>query len=338
MVFRLLRVFIGISQFNYVGSAYHRKAKKLVEEITSSFDLDAIPQIPSNAKLKMQWYMAEFIYTCENFNRLSGLKSTPPQKKSYLLSGALVAMCDMVIDDIVIDVDRVKLLKRPTADFVCRDQVEELYLACYHTFIDSLHEDVKERTIEYYELLFDAQVRSKRQFDSNLTLEEVDQICKDKCGYSMLFLRAMVDGHISELEVETWFELGAFIQYCNDAQDLHKDLINKMRTFASIRSDLQTVTHDLDVQKSIAFSLIKKTPFSKKKKDDFLLALHVMHLGILAKLNTFSRVCGDEFSFKRFMSVDKQELRSKTNTFNLVKYVFPRALSYKYSHVEDRQS
>ena len=334
IIFRLIKVIIRINQFNNVHSVYHRYSKKLVNKITSPFNLENVPQIPANAKLKMQWYMAECICACENFNRLIDQRSTSEQRRTYLLSGALGALCDMIIDDIEMDVERIQLLKRPPLKFEYKDEVEKLYVTCYHTFLNSLEEDIKERTIQYYELLFDAQLRSKQQFDPNITLKEVDEICKEKSGYSMLFLRAIVNGKINSLEKEAWFELGAFIQYCNDAQDLYKDLQKKLRTFASVRSDLETIANDIDKQKILAFALIKKTSFQKEKKDSFLLTLYVMHIGILSKLHAFSRICNFNFSFEKFLSKSKKEIQSKITPISLFSYVFPRVINYQYESVE----
>ena len=332
--FRLIKSLIGISQFNNINSNYHRQAKKLINKITAPYDLDNSPNIPANAKLKMQWYVAELIYICEKFNYLTGQHSTKKQRRMYLLSGILAAMSDMIIDDIELSVDRIKLLKRPTINFEPLNTVEKLYATCYNEFTNSLEEDIKLRTMHYYELLFDAQLRSKQQFDQNINQEEVDDICKHKCGYSMLFLRSMVKGKMTDVEKEAWFELGAFVQYCNDAQDLYKDLKKNMRTFASTRPDLEIIAKDLDKQKSIAFTLIKNTHFQKERKDNLLYTLNVMSITILSKLHAFSRICNYNFSFEKLLSKNKKEVRSKLKAIHLFRYGFPKIINYKYENVE----
>jgi hypothetical protein len=332
--FRLTKALIGINQFNNVHSNYHRQAKKLIKKIITPINLDNAPSIPSNAKLKMQWYMAECLYACEKFNGLIGQTSTATQRRMYLQGGMLGAMCDMVIDDIDMNIERVKSLKRPT-NIDPIDTVEHLYITCYSTFVNSLEEDIKERTIQYYELLFDAQVRSKLQFDQNITRGEVDNICKEKCGFSMLFLRSMVKGKMTTIEKDAWFELGAFVQYCNDAQDLHKDLQKNMRTFASTRPDIEIIAKDLDKQKTIAFSLIKNISFQKEKKDNFLFTLHLMSIVILSKLHAFSSICNYNFSFEKFLSKSKKEIRSKLTAFHLFSYGFSKIINYQYENVEN---
>lgn len=334
LIFRLVKSVNDLRKFNNVNSRYHNEAKDIINTLTASFNLELAKNIPSNFKLKLQWYMAECIYSCEKFNALSGQNSTPQQRKSYLLSGALGAMCDFIIDDIEMGNEQIKTFKNPETEDKYINEVEKLYAIFYHTFINSLEEEIKSRVIAYYELLFDAQLRSKQQFSQNITQQEVDKICKDKSGYSVLFIRAIVAGEITEIEKKAYYELGGYIQYCNDAQDLYKDLKKGLRTFASSRSDLETIAKDIDIQKTIAFSLIKETPFDKNKKDELLFSLHLMGIGILAKLNRYSKICNGHFSFEKLSKKNKEEVRSQLAIRKLLWYSFPRVIKYNYENVD----
>ncbi len=334
LVFRLIKSTIGISKFNNPRSSYHREARELIDSLTAPFDLASIPHLPANFKLKLQWYMAECLYGCENYARLLHHQSTTNQRKSYLLSGAVGAMSDVIIDDVEMKKDDIKRFKTPKSADEYEDVIGKLYATCYHTFINSLEVEVKNRTIAYYELLFEAQVSSKQQFNAEITRHEVDQICKDKCGYSLLFLRALVKGDISPQEKLAWYELGGFIQYCNDAQDLHKDLQKKIKTFATIRPTLKIVANDLDKQRVIAFSLLKDTPFKTHKKDDFMFLVHMMSIAIFAKLNAFSRLCNFQFSHDSFLLKSKKEVRSAVTPLRLFTFWFPKVMDYNYNTVD----
>lgn len=334
MIFRLIKSVNDLRKFNSVNSHYHREARAVIDNLTASFDFTSAKNIPYNFKLKLQWYMAECLYACEKFNDISGQTSDSLQKQAYLLSGALGAMCDFIIDDIEMESEKIKEFKKPKTEDQYSDVVEKLYAVFYHAFINSLDEEVKARVVQYYELIFDAQLRSKMQFHQSITQKEVDQICKDKCGYSLLYIRSVVAGEMSDTEKKAFYELGGYIQYCNDAQDLYKDLKKGLRTFASTRPDLETIARDLDKQKSIAFSLIKETSFDKKKKDELLFSLHLMGIGILAKLNRYSKICDGNFSFEKLSKKDKEEVRSQLAIRKLLWYSFPRVIKYKYEDVD----
>jgi len=332
-IFRFFNAVTDINTFNSVKSPYHQKAKQLIEDITAPFDLSN-DIFPSNAALKMQWYMAECVYVCERYNRLLGQSSNAAQLHVYLLSGGLVAMCDMVIDDIDMSSERLSLFRKPKVSDHYHDDVEKLYATFYHTFLLALDEDKRPLAIDYYEKLFDAQVRSKQQFDKAISKEEVDQICKDKCGYSLLFWRALVDGPMKKNEAKAWFELGAFVQYCNDAQDLHKDLNSGIHSFASVRSNLNSIANDLEKQKCKAYEMVKRVPFEERRKDHFLFTMHVMHMAILAKLHAFTKLCNGNYSRESFRSLAKEQVRRKTTSTHFLPFAFKRALRYRYATIE----
>lgn len=334
LVFRLIKTIIDVGKFNNPRSGYHREAQKLVDTLTASFDLESVTSLPANFKLKLQWYMAECLYGCEHYARLLNHSPTPEQRRTYLLSGALGAMSDVVIDDVDLPMDDIIRFKNPKQPDEYHTIIEKFYATCYHTFVNSLEVDIKARTIDYYERLFDAQAKSKKQFDAQITHEEVDQICKDKCGYSLLYLRALVKGDITPEEKTAWYELGGFIQYCNDAQDLHKDLQKQLSTFATIRPTLEHLASDLDKQKVIAFSSFKATLFDENKKDDFLFLLHIMGAAIFAKLNAFSRLCNRQYTHTSFLSKSKKEIRSSVTPLRLFKFWFPRVMNYTYKSAE----
>lgn len=328
----MLRVGWDISKFNSVHSSYHRQAKKLINELLSEVDIENSPNIPSNIRIKFQWYMAECIYSAEHFNKILGLKSTSEDRHIYLVSGALLGMSDLIIDDVEMPRERLTEFKRPKQQEEYQIDVERLYAYLYHHFFSLLDEEVGARTKAYYELLFDAQVRSKRQFDADVTLEEVDQICKDKCGYSVLYIRAMVRADISPQEEKCWYEQGALVQFCNDAQDLYKDAVKGLRTFGTVRPDIETISKDLQKQMEVAAQVLAEQDFREDAKRELAFIIHAMVLGIQAKLNKYSLMCKGEYSLGKLASMQKSKVRRKLSVPMLVPYVLPRLFRYRYKH------
>ncbi len=100
---------------------------------------------------------------------VTGHNVNDDQKRSYYLCGVLGALGDIIVDDIEITEQRITLLKAPPIDFKCNNEIERLFVQCYHLFIDSVAQPLRQRAIYYYELAFDAQLESKRQFEPLLT-------------------------------------------------------------------------------------------------------------------------------------------------------------------------
>lgn len=331
-VVRVLSAMININRFNNPNSQYHLQSKKIAQEILLGYDFVEFPEVSKKINLKLQWYMVGTIFCCDNFNMVTGHYVNDDLKRSYYLSGVLGALGDIIVDDIEITEQRIALLKSPPIDFKCNNEIERLFVNCYHLFIDSVAQPLRQRAIYYYELAFDAQLESKRQFEPDLTKEEADEICRKKNGYSFLFLRSLTEGAIDEIEEKALYEMGAFIQFCNDAQDIHKDTLQKIRTFATTSNSLQEIADNLNKQKSISFTLFKSTNYEQKRKDDFLIQINLMHLAIVAKLKKYHEITAPVFSFEKLSLKSKEEIKPASAPLYLFQFIFGRSLKYSYEN------
>lgn len=335
LLVRFARAIRHINNFNRTGSSYHRFAKERLNEELASFSAILRAKFPWNAREKMQWYVAEFLFVGESFSKLLDVPFTQAAKETYFRCGVLVALCDLIIDDVELSDEEIKELKKPLDLNKPGNEVQQLYAEAYRAFFASMPDERNKEVAHYYEKLFDAQVMSKRQFDPNISKEEVDSICREKCGYNFLLLPAILRQEINSLEKETWYEVGALIQFCNDSQDMHKDLQKGMRTFASVRPDIETIVRDLEKQRGIAFTLIAKTSFEDSRKDEFMFSLYVMYIAILAKLSIFSGLCGSRFNPEKFQLLNKEVVRRNISPFRLLKLMLPLVAPYRYDEIEN---
>ncbi len=147
-----------------------------------------------------------------------------------------------------------------------------------------------------------------------------------------LFLRSLTEGEIDETEEKALYEIGAFIQFCNDAQDIHKDTLQKIRTFATTSNSLQEIADNLNKQKFMSVTLFKNTNYELKRKNDFLIQIHIMHLALLAKLKKYHEITAPGFSFEKFSSKTKEELKPASAPLYLFKFIFRRSLNYSYEN------
>lgn len=329
---RVITAMININRFNNPSSQYHLRSQKIAQEILLGYDGAEFPEVSKKLNLKLQWYMVQTIFCCDNINMLTGHYVNDDQKKSYYLSGVLCGLGDIIVDDTEITEQRIALLKAPPIDLKCENEIERLFVKCYHLFIDSVAQPFRKRAIHYFELAFDAQLESKRQFEPNLTKDEADEICRKKSGYSFLFLRALTEGEIDETEEKALYEIGAFIQFCNDAHDIHKDSLQKIRTFATTSNSLQEIADNLEKQKSMSFTLLKRTNYELKRKNYFLIQIYIMHLALLAKMKKFHEITAPDFSFEKFSSKTKEELKPANAPLYLFQFIFSRSLNYSYEN------
>lgn len=322
LLFRLARVVVQVRQFNWTGSSYHREARHLLKSMLGVH----YTAFPSRILLKMQWYMAELLYVGHRISALSGHTLSAKEKESFMLCGALGALCDWLVDDTPLESVELIKNKRPQQSAEAPATLENFYTLCYHRFFSLQTESTQERTRQFYEQMYEVQVQSKRQFSNQISAEEVTQICREKCGFSFLFARSILLEPLTPQEEKAWFEFGAYIQYCNDAQDLHKDLQKGIQTSASVQSSLEEIRTLLENQRLIAISELQKCAWEKSRLEDFLFSAHVMHLAILAKLSAFEKLCAGNFTLEHFKKIPAQTVREAISPAKLLRYVISHLL------------
>jgi hypothetical protein len=333
-ILRLPAVLRRVNLVNSTGSALHRRASDLITEVEARHGISAAADVPPVFRLKMQWYMAEVSFFCSLMAETLGLRVSERQSRLFLISGAVGAIVDYLADDANRDAGWLMKLAGPAGDLEKGDHFSRVFQAFMAEFHELLEEDHRPRSMTYFSQGLQAQIRSRRQFDPLITQEEADSICREKGGISFVFMRSVAGGDFSADEERAWYELGAFIQFCNDAQDLYKDGKKGISTFASLRPDLYTVVLDLETQKATAFSMIKQLEYDEKRKDYFLFIMNAMAIGILTKLQGFSRVCGGLYTREKFLSLSKEEARVNPFSFSSLRYALPKLMSYRYETVD----
>ena len=276
--------------------------------------------------------MAELLYVGNQISSLSRHTLSPQEKESFLLSGCLGALSDWLVDDTPLEDEELIKHKHPQRSTEAPATLESFYALCYHHFFDLQTELNRERTRQFYEQMYEVQVQSKRQFSNQISAEELTQICREKCGFSFLFARSILSEPISPQEERAWFEFGAYIQYCNDAQDLHKDLQKGIQTSASVQSSLEEIRTLLETQRQIAFRELKKCAWEKSRLEDFLFSVYVMHLAILAKLAAFETLCGGDFTQEKFKKIPTKTVRAAISPAKLLRYVISQTLKNPLQH------
>lgn len=332
MVKTLIRIYHG----NNLHGKYHRMASRLIKELLSQFELKNALNLPERTILKIQWYMASALWTCEFLNEMHGLKSTPKQQRMYLLSGSMMAISDILVDDLESDMERVNALKCPDVNFLPESDLELVYLKFYFEFFDEIDSNKLNNCKAYYERSYQAQVDSKAQFDPSLSIQEINRLCVDKCGIGMLYLRSMIDAPVSSDEKSALYELGAYIQFCNDTQDIYKDTKKGIRTMANSRAGLKELIHDLDGQKCRTFSMIKKSGFCRARQHQLLFTFNVMGLGIIAKIRRLNEVCEGNYSLDKLVLLSKQNTRISVFNFSSFRFLFPKIIDFDFDTADRR--
>jgi len=118
-----------------------------------------------------------------------------------------------------------------------------------------------------------AQSDSLRQFDPQITDEEIQCITFSKGGNSVLLCRYYLDSDACEAEEQCWYRLGTLIQLCNDLVDIYKDRQDGIQTLPARCTDAEALAALFNKQLKGFHEQVALLPYPRKRKMDFSLAM-----------------------------------------------------------------
>ena len=131
-------------------------------------------------------------------------------------------------------------------------------------------------------------------------------------------------------EEQAWFELGAFVQFCNDTQDFYKDAVRGIRSFATTRDDDTLIRADLEKQWQQIISVIAALKFPDRKKSKATFTLYAMYVVILAKLDFFVKKCDGHFSANRLTQVGTKKASMPLLSWHSLAYTIPKITNFRF--------
>ncbi|MCB2208575.1 MAG: hypothetical protein KQH67_09810 [Bacteroidetes bacterium] len=312
---------------NRENGSYHSYVNKIAQhEITKSHQYNdgSITQLHF---LKIQWYMVTNLYLGELLAELRLQNLSLNENRSLIYLGALMAITDLMVDDHQLGHQRVSLLLNGETNERNRlTAIEKVFILYYEKLLLCI-DDKKKRLIKNFAML-------KPQTESHLQLKEhfseaaIHKLTREKGGTAIL-LTASLLFEISEKNKAAFYQLGAFIQYLNDSQDVYKDLNAGVTTFVSFCHSFSEVNAKLKQEFEHTTTLMLQTDFSHKNLYKLLFNLHAMYVGILYKNKVFARKLGDTIDADNIRLVDKTTFRAPMFSVKSVVFCLPRILLFK---------
>lgn len=156
--------------------------------------------------------------------------------------------------------------------------------------------------------LYNAQIDSARQFDGNISEDELKHITFSKGGYSVLLCSFYLDVDTSEAEKQCWYRIGSIIQLTNDLFDIYKDLQDGSETLATRMQNAYAFEQFFlrltdDVKKEI--NLIE-CPISEKQNFKISM-MGICAFGLIA-LQQLKQLQGTALALPDFKEVPRKDL------------------------------
>ena len=322
-----LKFITKVLAVNREKGAYHSYVKKAASyEIGKSHDLND-GSITKLDFLKIQWYMVTTLYLGELLTELRQNKLTKQEKKSLIYSGALMAITDIMVDDHQLGSEKlIALLSGETFDHEDLSSIENVFIL-YHNKLVSIISKKKVLTIQNFSLR-KPHIESQSQLKTVLTEDEAINHTRKKGGTALLLTASLILD-INEKNEAAIYQLGAFIQYMNDSQDIYKDVKAGITTFVSYCSTFDEVNKTLRREFRKTEELFHKTTYPEYGVYKLLFYLNGMYAGIAYKNTQFARITGNEIDRSLINKLDKEQFRINLFSLTSINYCLPGMLKFK---------
>lgn len=320
----LIHVVLRFQRGNSLQGRCHRKVKSLMISVLRELQLKEY-LIKDRLVVKARWYAVQLLWLKNEISFIYN-KSNQYNDEAAVYCGLAFGLSDYLIDDKKWSKSKLLEIIFPES-LNNKEWIEEVYIHCYKKFLNSLNKN-RDSVHKLYESTFKAQINSADQLNQDVSKEEIDKLTADKCGVSMHLGMALADKWIPK-DLETWYQLGAFVQFCNDIQDLRKDLLGKVRSFATERTSFYSMGEDLINQYNKCVILMPKLKIRQSKKKYLSFQYYLFLLGTITKLYYFQGLISS-YDPVKMTKVTKYQVRITPLSWITVKFVMKNLKYWEY--------
>lgn len=210
--------------------------------------------------------MAVPAYLGEGFCLLRGKAMSESERYQLTYLGAATGLFDDFFDEKNTPKEHILELINAPDKTLAKNAHEALFIRFYMKALGAQHADLIK---EYSNKVYVVQVLSEQQLNPDIDRKTIQSITYQKGGISILFYRSVFDGKITEAEYELLFHLGALGQLENDIFDVYKDHQQHIKTLVSTEQSISKLRATYISLFNEVHSLLKKTDFPEKGKEQF---------------------------------------------------------------------
>lgn len=215
-------------------------------------------------KIKKYYGLAIPAILGEAFCILRGKALTRNERISLTYLGALTGLYDDFFDKLYTPEDRILELTKDPYTCTASNDHEELFIHFYKLALE--HSSALERIKDAFIAVYEAQVQSQLQRNSNLSTDQIREITLVKGAVSTLFYRSAMANPLSESEETMLYQLGSLTQLENDIFDVYKDDQEDITTLVTTTNKIDHIrTLYVHIHRKIV-ELLKETEFPTKNK------------------------------------------------------------------------
>jgi hypothetical protein len=296
-------------------------ADKLLKNIESKFNGKFA--LATFKKIKKFQAIQQFIIN-DGFAKLENRYTNKQEKENNKLYFVLASLYDDLMDENIVSKEVLnKMFLNPEnakpqtfSEFVLIDTHLKLLsrvaeVGSYQNVLSNIHQ---------------AQMDSVNQLRSDLNLNDILSITKQKGGYSLLMCRFYINMSSNKELDDCWYQLGGMIQMTNDLYDIHKDTLAGIHTFANTQNSYEKIRENYELQ-VLAYKLsVEKLKYAHSKKLALQIKLSLIPaLGYVA-LDNLKKLEGEKAYLLPFGQYPRKDLiinmEKVKNIIKLFKYSY----------------
>ncbi len=314
VVYRAFYILIHQKKEAKWGSAFLHQLEK---QFDGSFDERTFKKI-------IFYYSLKVPAICDAFLHLHNKKTQRDECERLLHYFICSSVFDNFFDREELSDDDIAKITFDSKNYTVTNFNERISLNAHLLILDFVRD--REKYLSVLKKEYDVQVASRKQFDTNITNEQIEHITLEKGGNAVLLCSFYLNTQASIHEENCWYKLGNIIQYVNDLFDIYRDL----------QSGLQTIPNR--VQDAKAFKIyyqnlidslkkeIAAIDVPRKQKLHFTISLMgICALGLIA-IEQLIKIQGDNEKLPPLHTLTRKELiidmEKKTNLWQWIKTVY----------------
>lgn len=190
----------------------------------------------SERKKVLYYYPMYTILACaQMYLALKGRRLTTIERKRLTLVSSMATICDDLIDE--------ELWTREQIFRLLANDLNEERLTTKAKLLVALNKefyllDIPARYLPQLKLALEWQAASVKQLDTEISLDEIVHVCREKNGHTSLMFASLIDEDWTEAERKFIYQSAIVGQLTNDSFDMYVDSKNNLHTYINTASSI----------------------------------------------------------------------------------------------------
>ena len=296
-------------------------AKAYVKQLEVSFNGKFDDQLIQKVA---KYQSIQLLFVANNFSKLYGRFNNDVEKERNLLFFLMSVLYDEIIDNQQMEEAELNELFYHSAQVNHENFNVKVLVYIHQKLLNQVSN--KESYWDTIQKTHQAQVDSRNQFNSNISLNEIIDITKRKGGYTLLMCRHYLVDPVDEKIDQCWYQLGGLIQMTNDLYDTHKDTLDGIHTFATHIKNFDTLNEVYEQQVNNFNTSINQLSCSIDKKIEFGINMSMIASFGYVAINQLKHLKSGSNTLPNFKEVNRKDLiidmEKIKNIFKLIHFSY----------------